>query len=381
MKRILCATIFLFNFSIFQSLHATKYKNRAHEMRDQLFDALEDGIRPRRQLFKSPTGKSNWRRADKHSSSIEKMKYQDEFRELHEQKKKEAFQAGSVETDEVNMVAARPAGVPCGDPDQHDMPWGNCMRPEKCPPEYRIYRGDYACGYTTYVCCALQLTGDDTIVPLDASFGSDFEEDEKKKVAKKKKHSSSKKSRKLQDRRRREEERKKRKKRMERIIKRITRRIKKAFKGDSKVRKRKTREFKKFLKRLKRKYDESRLLVRDRHREVLNKTDREREERLKEIYKKNKEFIRDVTNWRPEVRVSAEASEDVTETPDDREVNAEDDKEVNAEDDREVNAEDDREVRAEGNDEVNTEPSRRRTLPRHDAHGYLNRDVGGILFL
>ncbi|CAB3249433.1 unnamed protein product [Arctia plantaginis] len=70
----------------------------------------------------------------------------------------------------VNMVAARPWHTPCGDPSQHDLPWGTCTLRFQCDGEYRIYRGDFSCGRTGLVCCAVQGYRHDLNQAFDVSF-------------------------------------------------------------------------------------------------------------------------------------------------------------------------------------------------------------------
>ncbi|MFB9840646.1 hypothetical protein, partial [Actinoallomurus acaciae] len=104
------------------------------------------------------------------SSSRELQDWKDEWREHWIQKKYEAINSSMPAGDAVNMLAARPWGVPCGDPNQHDMPWGTCMLSLECDSELRIYRGDYFCGRTQFVCCGLQLTSYDMYQGFDVSF-------------------------------------------------------------------------------------------------------------------------------------------------------------------------------------------------------------------
>lgn len=84
-----------------------------------------------------------------------------------------------------------PWGIDCGDPNQHDVPWGKCVLSVQCDAESRVYRGDSFCGRTSFVCCAVMLTDTEwDNAPLDnLSFedsGLTTDSQEKKETAAKK---------------------------------------------------------------------------------------------------------------------------------------------------------------------------------------------------
>lgn len=186
--------------------------------------------------------------------------------------------------------------MPCGDPNQHDMPWGTCMLAVECESEYRIYRGDYFCGRTQYVCCALQMTNYDLYQGIDASFdekslSTDSRElkssnEDKKKKSKKRK-------------RKRRKEREKRKKRIKKNIKKIVREIKKIldrhYRNGTKQRKRKTKQLKKFVTHMKKQYKKERQAITNIHEEELIKIDIKVMTRLQQIKEVNHNFMKNST--------------------------------------------------------------------------------------
>lgn len=185
-----------------------------------------------------------------------------------------------------------PWGVKCGDPNQHDMPWGSCMLNMECDPEYRIYRGDMYCGRTSFVCCALELTTYDMYQGFDVSFegkslSTDTEEifrDRGKKRLNKKK---------------RKEARIRRKKKIKRTIKSIIREINKIlarmYTNATRRRKRKTKQLKRFIKFLKTEYKKNRHVVQDLHEQAIVKIDGDLMKKLYDIKDMNHNFMRNHT--------------------------------------------------------------------------------------
>ncbi|XP_050354481.1 uncharacterized protein LOC126776214 [Nymphalis io] len=235
--------------------------------------------------------------SDSASSSIEMKNWKDEWKEHWLQKKLEAINSSIPKGDKVNMIAARPWGVPCGDPNQHDAPWGSCMLPMECEAEYRIYRGDYFCGRTKFICCALQITTYDMYAGIDVSFAdSSLATDSEEKKNRNRGSKERKRRKKGRDRKRRLRERKKRKRRIKRTIRKIIREISKvlnrSFRNGTTARKRKTKQLKKFIKEMKKRYIKDRKAVQDIHELELTKIDAGLLKRLNEIKDMNQQYAR-----------------------------------------------------------------------------------------
>ncbi|KAJ8714222.1 hypothetical protein PYW08_007842 [Mythimna loreyi] len=227
------------------------------------------------------------------STDTEEQFWKDQWDEHWMQKKFEALNSSLLRGDVVNMAAARPWGVPCGDPNQHDAPWGTCMLPAECEAEYRIYRGDYFCGRTAYICCALLITNYDMYQGLDVSFeGSSFETDsyEKKRGGKKK----SKKNRDSK-KKKRKDERERRKKKIAKSIRRIVSEIRsiltKAYRNGTAQRKKKTRELKRFIELMKKQYRKDRKSVVNVHEYELVKIDEKLKAKLDHIKGVNEAYM------------------------------------------------------------------------------------------
>ncbi|CAB3248770.1 unnamed protein product [Arctia plantaginis] len=234
--------------------------------------------------------------SEKTSSSLEMDDWKEEFNNLWLEKKFEAINTTRQEGDQVNMVAARPWGVPCGDPNQHDMPWGSCMMTSECEPEYRIYRGDYFCGRTLYICCALQYTNYDLYQGFDVSFAeTSFETDSEEKKAREKDSRENRKKNKHKQKRKREKERRRRKRKIKKKIRRIVYEIRKilnrSFRNASHHRKKRTIILKKYIKMLKRQYKKDRKSVRDIHIYDMERIDEALQKRLEQIREVNKNFM------------------------------------------------------------------------------------------
>uniref|UniRef100_A0A2A4JV99 Uncharacterized protein n=1 Tax=Heliothis virescens TaxID=7102 RepID=A0A2A4JV99_HELVI len=229
------------------------------------------------------------------SSDLEMKFWLDEWDEHWMQKKFEALNSTQPRGDVVNMAAARPWAVPCGDPNQHDMPWGTCMLAPECDAEYRIYRGDSFCGRTAYICCGLQVTNYDMYQGLDISFeGSSFSTDSNEKNAQTgSKEQDKKKKEAERNRRKRERDRRKRKIResIRKIISEIRKILDRAYRNGTTQRKRKTKELKKFIELLKRQFRKDRKSVVHVHEFEMVKIDEGLQARLDQISDVNHNFM------------------------------------------------------------------------------------------
>nr|XP_026498933.1 uncharacterized protein LOC113402820 [Vanessa tameamea] len=238
--------------------------------------------------------------SDTASSSIEIKNWKDEWKEHWLHKKLEAINTSIPKGDMVNIVAARPWGVPCGDPNQHDAPWGSCMLPMECEAEYRIYRGDYFCGRTKFICCALQITTYDMYAGFDVSFAdSSLATDSEEKKNRDRGSKERKRRKRIRDRKRRLRDRKKRKRKIKRTIRKIIREIRKvlnrSFRNGTTARKRKTKQLKKFIKEMKKRYIKDRKAVQDIHEIELTKIDAGLLNRLNEIKGMNQQYAKNST--------------------------------------------------------------------------------------
>ncbi|KAJ8723697.1 hypothetical protein PYW07_007677 [Mythimna separata] len=254
-------------------------------------DPVLNELRRRAEEVKRRRGSSS--ESESSSTDSEEQFWKDQWDEHWMQKKFEALNSSLLRGDVVNMAAARPWGVPCGDPNQHDAPWGTCMLPAECDAEYRIYRGDYFCGRTAYICCALLVTNYDMYQGLDVSFeGSSFQTDsfEKKRDSKKK----GKKSRDSK-KRKRKNERERRKKKIAKSIRRIVSEIRsiltKAYRNGTAQRKKKTRELKKFIELMKKQYRKDRKAVVNVHEYELVKIDENLKKKLDKIKGVNEAYM------------------------------------------------------------------------------------------
>ncbi|KAJ0173481.1 hypothetical protein K1T71_010630 [Dendrolimus kikuchii] len=234
------------------------------------------------------------------SSSLEMRDWKDEWREHWIKKKMEAINSSRPRGDVVNMVAARPWGVPCGDPNQHDMPWGSCMLPMECDAEYRIYRGDYFCGRTQFVCCALELHTYDMYQGFDVSFADSSlstDSEERKNRNRGSKERRRRKRRKERKKRRRQRQKRKRKikKNIRKIIREIRKILNRSYRNGTTQRKRKTKQLKKFIKDLKRQYRKDRQSVKTIHETDMIKIDTALQQKLNQLMSMNRDFIRNST--------------------------------------------------------------------------------------
>ncbi|XP_045776948.1 uncharacterized protein LOC123875252 [Maniola jurtina] len=246
------------------------------------------------------SSESSYFESDSSSSSREIPDWKEEWKQHWLQKKLEAINSSVPKGDIVNMVAARPWGVPCGDPNQHDAPWGSCMLPMECEAEYRIYRGDYFCGRTKFICCALEVTNYDLYAGFDVSFAdSSLATDTEEKKGKNKGSKERKRRKRARDKKRRLRERLKRKRKIKRTIRKIMREIRKilnrSYRNGTTARKKKTKQLKKFIKELKKRYRKERKSVKDIHEMELIKIDAALQNRLNEIRGMNRDFISNQT--------------------------------------------------------------------------------------
>ncbi|KAJ2938500.1 hypothetical protein O0L34_g12995 [Tuta absoluta] len=259
------------------------------------YDILDKNLR--RSEKKDGTSSS-----DSGSSSLEMKDFKDEFRELWLHKKFEALNKSKNLDggDNVNMVAARPWGVPCGDPNQHDMPWGVCTLSSQCDSEFRVYRGDFFCGRTQFVCCGLQLTSYDLYQGFDASFDDkSLSTDSDERRERQKSSKEKKKKRILKERKNRRKVRQRRKKKIKSNIKKIVKEMKKIldkqYKNGTKLRKTRTKQLKKFIKDLKRQYKKDRQSVKDLHTHDMIHIDKRLLDKLKQIQLVNRNFAKNAT--------------------------------------------------------------------------------------
>ncbi|XP_063539409.1 uncharacterized protein LOC134748551 [Cydia strobilella] len=236
--------------------------------------------------------------SDSGSSSREFKDWKKEWQDMWKNIKVETKNFSTrVEGDVVNMVAARPWGVPCGDPSQHDMPWGSCVLPAECNAEYRIYKGDYFCGRTQWVCCSLNFHTYDLYQGLSVSLEESSMEIDSAVERERAKKKTSKERRKRTDRRRkrrkrlREERKRKIKRAIARIIKEVRRILDRAYKNGSKIRKKKTNTMKKFIKFLKRQYKLDRESAKDIHEMQMMEVDQAFMDKLNQIKELNSDFM------------------------------------------------------------------------------------------
>ncbi|XP_022818081.1 uncharacterized protein LOC111350671 [Spodoptera litura] len=207
------------------------------------------------------------------SSDMDKITWMQEFNDHWMQKKFEALNSTQPRGDVINMVAARPWGVSCGDPDQHDLPWGSCTLPGECEPEYRIYRGDYACGRTSFVCCTLLMTNYDLYQGLDISMevsGSSTDSvEEKERNAKVIGHRKRKMERMLVKRKRRQRKRLVRDN-AKRIVVAFKKILNSAYRNRSAESRKRTRQLLQLIKKMKKEFMNDRTdLVKLHHYDIL----------------------------------------------------------------------------------------------------------------
>lgn len=163
------------------------------------------------------------------------------------------------------------------------------MLAAECDSEYRIYRGDYLCGRTSFVCCSLQYTNYDMYQGLEATFeGSSYSTDSSEKIPhhrKKREH----------ERRKRRRERNVRKRKIKRSISKIVREIKKilhrAYSNGTAMRKKRTRELKKFIKNMKKRYKKDRQALIHVHEFDMTKLDEKLQKKLDQIKGVNEKFF------------------------------------------------------------------------------------------
>ncbi|XP_063627652.1 uncharacterized protein LOC134799187 [Cydia splendana] len=240
--------------------------------------------------------------SDSGSSSREFKNWKEEWKEKWNKIKVETKNYSTrIEGDVVNMAAARPWGVPCGDPSQHDMPWGSCVLPVECNAEYRIYKGDYFCGRTQWVCCSLNFHTYDLYQGLSVSLEeSSMESDSAAERERGKKKTSSERRKRAERRRKRrkrlrEERKRKIKRAIKKIIKEVRRILNRGYKNSTKIRKKKTKTMKQFLKFLKRQYRLDRESAKDIHEMQMLKVDQEFMDKLDEIKEVNRDFMTNAT--------------------------------------------------------------------------------------
>lgn len=171
------------------------------------------------------------------------------------------------------------------------------MLPTECDAEYRIYRGDYFCGRTSFICCALLVTNYDMYQGLDISFeGSSFETDSNEKHRENKKKER-KKARSKRKKRKNERERRKKKmiKSIQRIVSEIRSILAKAYRNGTAQRKKKTRELKRFIELMKKQYRKDREAVVNVHEYELIKIDEKLKSKLDKIKGFNEAYMANET--------------------------------------------------------------------------------------
>ncbi|KAH9642987.1 hypothetical protein HF086_013548 [Spodoptera exigua] len=211
------------------------------------------------------------------------------------QKKLEALNSTQARGDVINMAGARPWAFPCGDPNQHDLPWGTCMRAVECDAEYRIYRGDSFCGRTSLVCCALMLSNYDFNNGIDISFGgTSFSSSDEDYV----KANDSKEIKKRfikKTRAKRKQERAIRKMRMQRSIRSIIQEIKTilkhAYNNRTLERKNKVDRIREYIKRMKKQYRQERMNLIKLHHEEQTVLDEKFQSKLNQVRGMNEAFM------------------------------------------------------------------------------------------
>ncbi|XP_052743993.1 uncharacterized protein LOC112054903 [Bicyclus anynana] len=174
------------------------------------------------------------------------------------------------------------------------------MLPMECEAEYRIYRGDYFCGRTKFICCALQFTNYDLYEGFDNSFAdSSLATDSEEKKNRDRGSKEKKRRKSARDRKRRFRDRLKRKRRIKRTIRKIMREIRKilnkSFRNGTAARKKKTKQLKRFIKQMKQRYIKERRIVKDIHETELIKIDAALQKRLNEIRGMNQEYVNNQT--------------------------------------------------------------------------------------
>ncbi|KAH9642988.1 hypothetical protein HF086_013549 [Spodoptera exigua] len=264
---------------------------REHFLIDPVLNQLH-----RRRMTRLRSGDND----DSSSSSLGDTDWKQEWKEIWIQKKFEALNSSAQRGDVVNMAAARPWGIPCGDPNQHDAPFGTCMLPAECEPEYRIYRGDADCGRTMYICCGIIATKYDMYNALDMSFeGSDFATDSSELKNNGKPDKKNKKTSKEKERNKRKKERNKRKTKMLNTIKKIIKEIRKilnsAFNNRTNEIKTKTKQLKKFIESMKKQYKKERQSVIKIHDNDLIKLDERVQAKLDQVLGVNENFMSNAT--------------------------------------------------------------------------------------
>ncbi|XP_022817906.1 uncharacterized protein LOC111350519 [Spodoptera litura] len=230
------------------------------------------------------------------SSSSTQERWPEEWDDHWMQKKLEALNSSQVRGDVINMAGARPWAFPCGDPGQHDLPWGTCMLAQECDAEYRIYRGDSFCGRTSLVCCALQLSNYDFYHGIDISFGgtsysSNSQEDAIHIVGSKERKRRLEKK----EKERRKHDRARRKKKMQKSIKSIVQEVKtilnKAFKNGTSERQRKINRIRDYINNMKKQYRKDRENLVKLHHDQMIVTDEKFQVKLNQVKGLNQAFM------------------------------------------------------------------------------------------
>lgn len=250
------------------------------------YELIGSGVRRRRR-------QTNYKDDDSDdSNSREKKDWKKEWKARWQQKKLKALNSTTTtpKGGVMNMVAARPWGKPCSDPKAGAGQEGTCTLPLECDKEFRLYRADYDCGMTGFVCCNILPAEYDMYQAIDPSFETSIEreasssETEERKGKKKKKD----------DKKKKKKIRAKRKKRIKKAIRKIDRAIKKIVKklerNTNKERRWKTKQWQEFVKHLKKEYKKEKKQVVAHHSDQMKQIDAELMLRLKQMALLNKKF-------------------------------------------------------------------------------------------
>ncbi|KAJ8723696.1 hypothetical protein PYW07_007676 [Mythimna separata] len=202
-----------------------------------------------------------------------------------------------------NMKMAAPSGIPCGDPDQHDFPWGTCLRPYECEEEFRIHRGDMSCGRSWYVCCSYVDTTYDLYQAAAMSFehdnslttDSDIDKGYRDSHEKNKRDHLQRKHEKNKRKRTKRLLKKKIRHSITKIITEITKMLQKAYRNSTSLRISKAKAMMDFIKEMKKQYRKDRQRLVDGYEFDILKYDREMEASLIKIQGVNEAYMNNAT--------------------------------------------------------------------------------------
>ncbi|XP_075983025.1 uncharacterized protein LOC142981194 [Anticarsia gemmatalis] len=237
------------------------------------------GFRRSEKLFDSHSSHDDSYRDS--STSAELAQWREDFQKDLKKRKADVLESllngtgGRPLRNTLNMAVARPWGIPCGDPNVHDQPWGTCLLPMQCEAEYRIYGGDRSCKYTQFICCLVQETQHDMSEDFDTvdetSGSSDTEEKRRERLGSKEMRRRKRARRKY----RRIKERQISKTKIKKLIRNIGRQIDKilvsTYRGYQKVKPMREIMVHKYIKDLKRQFKMDRKIILNLHQRDVNK--------------------------------------------------------------------------------------------------------------